>query len=267
MAGHGITRRDMLRASGLVLAGVAATTTLGGCGQSAAPGSAGGTSSQAAGSQAATSQGSESANADAAFRIVEIEKGDDVWKRIEHKSYKDDCTVPLSDLRYLRVLHVDLDGGVHEGEMVCNKAIAEDVLDILRRLYEAKYPIERMRLVDDYDADDETSMRDNNSSSFNFRFISHTTKVSKHGYGLAVDINTLYNPYVKEVDGVTYIEPETGAPYVDRSADFPYKIDHDDLCYKLFVEHGFEWGGDWTDRKDYQHFELPTSAVDALYPQ
>jgi len=24
------------------------------------------------------------------------------------------------------------------------------------------------------------------------------------------------------------------------------------------MEKGFEWGGDWTDRKDYQHFELPT---------
>lgn len=78
-----------------------------------------------------------------------------------------------------------------------NKAIAEDVLAIFRQLYEAEYPIEKVRLVDEYDADDEASMSDNNSSAFNFRFISHTTKISKHGLGMAVDINTLYNPYVK----------------------------------------------------------------------
>lgn len=190
MADKCITRRDMLRASGLVFAGMAASSALGGCAQAASSGAAQGSGStpQGAGSQAAGSQGAASAGSDEGFFIVGIEKGDEVWKRIEHKSYKDDCTVPLSDLRYLRVLHVDLQGDVHEGEMVCNKAIAETVLDILRKLYEAKYPIERMRLVDDYDADDETSMRDNNSSSFNFRFISHTTRVSKHGYGLAVDI-------------------------------------------------------------------------------
>jgi hypothetical protein len=52
------------------------------------------------------------------------------------------------------------------------------------------------------------------------------------------------------------IEPATGAPYCDRSWDFPYKITHEDLCFKLFTEAGFEWGGDWTTRKDYQHFEL-----------
>jgi len=51
------------------------------------------------------------------------------------------------------------------------------------------------------------------------------------------------------------IEPANAADYVDRSKDFSHKIDHDDLCYKLFTEHGFEWGGDWTHSKDYQHFE------------
>ena len=187
------------------------------------------------------------------FYITEIT--DDIFERIKGKSFKDDCTLPREDLRYIHVLHKDLDGEVHEGEMIVNKHIADDVLDILKALYEADYPIERMRLVDEYDADDELSMEDNNSSSFNFRFISHTTKVSKHGLGLAVDINTLYNPYTKVVDGERIIEPINGEPYLDRNADFPYKINEEDLCYKLFTEHGFEWGGDWTHSKDYQHFE------------
>ena len=199
------------------------------------------------------------------FYMTEI--SDDLLERMKGKSFKDDCTVQREDLRYIHVLHKDLDGSVKEGEMVLNKYIAEDVLDIFKELYAADYPIERVRLVDEYDADDEMSMRDNNSSSFNFRFISHTTKVSKHGLGMAVDINPLYNPYVKEVDGQTVIEPSTGEPYVDRSADFAFKIDENDLCYKLFREHGFEWGGSWTDRKDYQHFEVPDEVLKELYPE
>ena len=54
--------------------------------------------------------------------------------------------------------------------------------------------------------------------------------------------------------------------YLDREADFPYKINHEDLCFKLFTEHGFEWGGDWEDRKDYQHFAIPTTLIEEWYP-
>ena len=74
---------------------------------------------------------------------------------------------------------------------------------------------------------------------------------------MIIDIDTLYNPYIKTLDdGTLLIQPATGEPYCDRSWDCPYKITHDDLCFKLFTEAGFEWGGDWTTRKDYQHFEV-----------
>ena len=112
-------------------------------------------------------------------------------------------------------------------------------------------------------------------SGFNFRFISHTYRISKHGLGMAVDINTLYNPYHKFVtndDGTVeeVIEPATGKDYLDRTLDFDYKINKDDLCYRLFIEKGFEWRGDWTDRKDYRHFELLTEITEKyseLYSQ
>lgn len=187
------------------------------------------------------------------FYISEIP--DDIFAKMQGTSYKEDCTVPREDLRYVHVRHMGFDGEAKDGELVVNKAIADDVLAIFEELYKADYPIEKVRLVDEYDADDEASMSDNNSSAFNFRFISHTTRISRHGLGMAVDINTRYNPYVKTVDGKLSIEPANGADYVDRSKDFPHKIDHEDLCYKLFKEHGFTWGGDWTHSKDYQHFE------------
>ena len=188
-----------------------------------------------------------------AFYISQIT--DDIFEKMQGRSYKPDCTIDREELRYVHILHTGFDGETKEGELVVNKAIADDVLAIFEELYRAKYPIEKVRLVDEYDADDEASMSDNNSSAFNFRTISHSTTISKHGLGMAIDINPLYNPYVKTVSGALSIEPANAAAYVDRSEDHPYWIDHDDLCYKLFTEHGFTWGGDWVHSKDYQHFE------------
>ena len=180
----------------------------------------------------------------------------DIFEKMQGKSYKENCTVPREELRYLHILHVGFDNNTHEGELIVNKRIAEDVLDIFKELYKAGYQIEKVRLIDEYNAQDELSMRDNNSSAFNFRYISYSTTLSKHAMGLAVDINTLYNPYIKQVDGRLNIEPANAVQYVDRNRQFPHKIDHDDLCYKLFTKYGFEWGGDWEDSKDYQHFEI-----------
>lgn len=200
-----------------------------------------------------TTQKEESTEKD--FYVTDIT--DELFEKMKGKSYSKDCTVPREDLRYIHVLHKDIDGVTHEGELVCNKAIAHDVIEIFKELYEASYPIEKMVLVDEYDADDEASMRDNNSSAFNFRFISGTEDISMHGEGLAVDINPLYNPFVTynyEI-GEWYVEPGTAWDYVDREWDFPYKIEEDDLCVRLFKQHGFVWGGDWEEEQDYQHFE------------
>ena len=200
------------------------------------------------------------------FSILEI--SDDLFYSMKAgNTYKSDCIVPREDLRYLLVLHKDKDGITHQGEMVVHKLIAEDVLEIFEGLYDAGYPIEKMVLPENYMADDEMMMRDNNSSCFNFRFMSNSTGISKHGLGMAIDINTLYNPYqltVTDDDGsvTEVIEPATGAPYLDRTQDFDYKIERGDLCYNLFIEKGFEWGGDWSNPKDYQHFEMPTYVTD-----
>ena len=105
-----------------------------------------------------------------------------------------------------------------------------------------------------------------NSSSFNFRFITHSKKVSKHGYGLAIDINPLYNPYYKKTDeGEEIVEPINAKEYVDRTKEFKHKIDEKDPAYKLFTEHGFEWGGNWKSCKDYQHFEVSDEFVNKYY--
>ena len=156
----------------------------------------------------------------------------------------------------LRVQHVDFEGRTQQGVIICNHTIAGDLRDIFAELYRQRYPIERIRLIDDYGADDERSMRDNNTSCFCFRTVSGTKKLSKHARGLAVDVNTLYNPYVHTArDGRRLIEPSTAAAYADRKRSFPYKIIKGDLLHRLFIQHGFTWGGSWRSMKDWQHFE------------
>ena len=190
---------------------------------------------------------------DNCFKVCNID--DKTFARMKGKSYKSECTVPLSELRYIKALHITQEGAIMVGEMVVNRAIAEDVVTILRRLYQAGYPIERMVLVDEYNADDEASMRANNSSAFNYRHTPGGTRLSAHSRGMAVDINPLYNPYVKSYPDRIYVAPATATEYVNRYGAFPYKIERDDLCCRLFLEHGFEWGGDYKTIKDYQHFE------------
>lgn len=187
--------------------------------------------------------------------FTSMEISDAIFNRMYKKSYKENCTVPREELRYIKVLHYNLNKQICLGEMVCNKDFANDLIDLFKVLYDAQYPIEKMILIDNYDADDETSCADNNSSAFNFRFVAGTTKLSNHSTGCAVDINPRYNPYLRWVNEDLSFSPKNGICYIDRSADFPYKIDKEDLCYKEFTKRGFTWGGNWTSLKDYMHFE------------
>lgn len=170
----------------------------------------------------------------------------------------DTPAVSYNDLRLISVLYYDFNAEVRIGELICNKGIADDLVEIFYELYINEYQIDKIRLVDEYNADDTASITDNNTSCFNYRVVDGTTTLSKHALGCAIDINPFYNPYIvfnKDGSGETYISPPGSEIYADRSKDFPYKIDENDLCYKLFKAHGFTWGGDWNSCKDYQHFQ------------
>ena len=180
---------------------------------------------------------------------------EEVKARITGISYGEGCIVPYEDLRYLNILYVDFHGETQVGEIICNQAIAQDLVEIFYELYLAGYPLESVRLVDEFGGDDTLSMEHNNTSCFNFRVVDGTSNLSKHAYGLAIDINPLYNPYVTWPGGKQRVSPAAAAPFADRSLDFPNKIDEDDLCYQLFAERGFTWGGHWRTMKDYQHFQ------------
>lgn len=164
--------------------------------------------------------------------------------------------ISYADLRYVHIIHYDFDGKLAEGELICHNSIAEDLVEIFYDLYASEYQIEKVTLIENYNGDDTASMADNNTSCFNYRMVDGTKSLSRHALGLAIDINPLYNPYIRyDKKGGQTVSPVEGEAYADRTVSFPYKIDPDDLCYRLFTEHGFTWGGNWNSSKDYQHFQ------------
>ncbi len=177
---------------------------------------------------------------------------EEVEKRITNVSWKEGCPVPIEELRYLQVAYWGFDDQPHMGELIVNKAVAEEVAEIFQELYEAKFPIEKIRLIDEYGAEDKKSMADNNTSSFCYREVEGKPgKLSKHSYGLAIDLNPVQNPYVYKEE----ISPEAGKDYTDRSETQKGMILKGDVCYQAFIDRGWTWGGDWNYEKDYQHFQ------------
>lgn len=175
---------------------------------------------------------------------------DAVYARILGCSYPENCPIELDELRYLRIRHLNDEGEICEGELIANAAVAKDLLLIFEALLANGYPLTQARLVDEYDADDYDSMAANNTSCFNYRTVAANDTLSMHAFGLAIDINPQTNPYVRG----DYVSPKNGAPYADREKDFPSKIDHESLCYHLFISLGWQWGGNWRYEWDYQHF-------------
>lgn len=177
---------------------------------------------------------------------------DIIADKIEGVSWKEEAPVGLDDLSYVRVTYWGFDDKEHIGELVVHKRVAEEVTQIFKELYEAKFPIEKIRLIDEYNANDDLSMDDNNTSAFCFREVAGKKgTLSKHSYGIAIDINPIQNPFIKG----ERISPAAGEEYKDRENVRKGMIVKGDICYKAFKERGWTWGGEWRTLKDYQHFQ------------
>ncbi len=199
------------------------------------------------------------------FYITEIT--DDIYGRIDEILNQEDCPVSREDLCYLHVLSKNWEGETVEGEMIVNKHIAEDILDILLKLYEADYRIENIRMFDNGIVGYFDFYNNNNSVCFITADVDSRIDISKNRLGLAVDINPRYNPYTEENEGFYFPFMESYEDILDeRDEDYYYLIKPDDLCVQLFKEHGFEWGGDRDDPKSYMRFEIPDELVEQWYP-
>lgn len=153
-----------------------------------------------------------------------------------------------SQMVLLSILYWGFDEQEHAGQLVVCKDVSNEVQEIFHIIFEAKFPIEKMIPISEYEWSDEMSADDNNSSAFNYRFIYKTDRLSIHSFGRAIDVNPMQNPYIA-IDGS--VHPETSAYNPLK----PGTILDGDIVVRTFERFGWEWGGRWTDRKDYQHFQ------------
>lgn len=194
------------------------------------------------------------------FMDWEIEEGDNLYERINGKSYRENPYVPLESLRYVKLIHYNFDGQIQVGELVISREILDDMRNIFRELFEEEYQIQSMYLVDNYwtgdpDTTDWASIEENNTSAFCYREITGGGNLSNHAYGKAIDINPQQNPYVSYSSGSPSWSHENANEYIDRDSGLPHVITHEDPAYRIFTSYGFRWGGDWNNPKDYQHFD------------
>lgn len=160
------------------------------------------------------------------------------------------CPVPIRSLRVVKVTYRGFDDRPQQGRLAVHRQWADEILVVFRRLYREGFPIRRVRLVDRFDADDRESMRHDNTSAFNCRYVAGTTTWSQHAFGRAIDINPVENPYV---DG-SHVSPRRGRRYLDRSDVRPGMIVRGGVVLRAFRRIGWGWGGTWSSVKDYQHF-------------
>jgi hypothetical protein len=161
------------------------------------------------------------------------------------------CPVGLDELRLVRARHWGFDGRVHMGRLVVAREVAGPVLDVLRRLYAARFPIRRMVPVDAYGASDFRSIEADNTSAFNCRYVDGTTRWSEHSYGRAIDLNPIENPYVTAAGTTSH--PASGR-FLARGPYRPGMAVEGGIVVRAFAGIGWSWGGGWSGDRDYQHF-------------
>lgn len=195
---------------------------------------------------------------------------------IQKNIWSSNCPVAIDRLNLLKVSYFDFDGNEHnDGELMVLDVVADHVLAIFKQLHQQKFPINSLKLINDYNGDDEKSMLENNSSAFNCRMIKDSKVFSMHAYGLAIDLNPQQNPYLitkYEIGKTTVpIYPPQGMEYINRSniragmVESVINEEARETIVDLFNQHGFSiWGGVWNDPIDWHHFQLNRDQANVL---
>jgi poly-gamma-glutamate synthesis protein (capsule biosynthesis protein) len=169
--------------------------------------------------------------------------------RMTPSSWRPGCPVPLDDLRYLRLSYMDRNGAEAVGELVVHRDAVFAAAVAFKEMWDERFPITSMRLVDDFGGDDGASMAADNTSAFNCRRVSGSERFSEHAYGRAVDINPVENPSLS----AGAVEPAAGAAYLDRGDVRAGMLVAGSVPVTTFDRLGWGWGGRWRSSLDYQH--------------
>jgi peptidoglycan LD-endopeptidase CwlK len=202
------------------------------------------------------------------FLIVQTGNGNKPNKKEQiiidsHISLKDALKgreFPEANTKNLQIIDVEYystDRHLHRGQVIVHKDLTNDVRDIFQIIKEKKFPIKKVLPINNYNWSDEASMKDNNTSAFNYRVVAGTRTFSTHSLGRAIDINPFLNPEIKNGK----ISPK-GAQY---NKFIPGTITSHSWLVHEFYKRGWRWGGDWKFMKDYQHFEKAKSNINKLH--
>ena len=190
---------------------------------------------------------------------------DDKKQMVRNSVWSEECPVPLDRLSVVSIRFRNFEGEVkNDGKLIIFDVLAPTIVDLFEHLREIEFPIKSIRPLHEYGGDDEASMDDNNSSCFNFRTIPGGGAISMHGYGMAIDINPLQNPFVtfNEKEGTAKIKPKRGWEFLNRHN---LKMGMVEEIAAGIQSSGFTvWGGRWTTPVDYHHFQPPRAVAELL---
>jgi hypothetical protein len=162
------------------------------------------------------------------------------------------CPVAPAQLRRLRVSYWGFDGRVRTGALVVNVRAVSPLVHVFSRLYDARFPLRRVRPIDVYGGSDERSLDADNTAAFNCRYAvaAGPKRWSVHAYGLAIDVDPVENPYLEG----GRVHPRAGRAYLDRARARPGMAVSGGVLVRAFASVGWSWGGRWSGSPDYQHF-------------
>ena len=166
---------------------------------------------------------------------------------------KKGCPIKREDLRTVLVPYLNDTGDKKEGILIVHKKVTQDVLFLFTEMFQMGFVIHKIAPASYYDGNDDQLMKYNVTSAFNCRRTTDGIGFSNHSYGTTIDINPLWNPYVK---GKKILPPE-GKAFARNRAKLkqPGVLKRNERVVQMFKELGWTWGGDWKSLKDYQHFE------------
>lgn len=169
------------------------------------------------------------------------------------KTYRSGCPVGPSKLNTISMNYYGFDKRMHRGVIIVKKGITKKVVRSFRAALDARYPIRRMDNPNVWNGDDPKMMAADNTSAFNCRKVTgNPYSQSPHSYGIALDVNTVRNPY-RDAAGKWW--PENGRKYIKRTPWKPGMLTKSSVLTKNLRSRGFFWGGFWSPGKDYQHYE------------
>ena len=169
---------------------------------------------------------------------------------VARSTWRPECPVGLDALRYVTVSFWGFDDRPHTGEMIVHERAVDDMIEVFRRLYRARFPIEEVRVRRAGEIDAPPTGDYNNTDVFDCRAATGGSNWSQHAFGLAIDINPFHNPYLKG----DLVVPELAEAYLDRDWHRPGMIQPGDVVTEAFADIGWGWGGSWNSLKDWQHF-------------